>query len=780
MSDPQSRQLEPAIESLLSQLRGRIRAYVWAEGIAVALVVLGFAFWGSLCFDWVFEPPVWLRVVVLSLVGLLLLSVVYRLILRRAFVRLGDRSLALVLERRFRHFGDSLLTSVEMAEIPSHAAEFNPEMLATTRAEALVATRDVELGRVFNARPLIRNLALALFFAVSVAAFSFMARESFGIWSRRTLLLSDELWPRKTHLHVEGFDKNRRAKIARGADFELSVKADASPGRVVPANVQVRHTTEQGASGRENMSREGQAIPGRDEFQQYRFTFKREMAARVLYVVGGDDREGPYYLDVVDSPTINQMTLRCEYPEYMHRTPRDIPVSGVVQLPRGTKATIEAQSNKDLVQVQIDDISDEKSPETHKIKVAQDDKRPLRTFSFPLPPLDSDKTLIFTLFDSDGIRSRDPVRLSLAAAADEAPQVDVELKGIGTAITSGARLPVEGEVSDDYGLAKLWFDYRIDEGEAKQQPLATRIDGQDKLEVSEALEVGPLKLVPKQKLHLNVKAVDSYALEDTPNSGAGPQYVLDVVTPDQLRAILAARELALRRRLETIMQEMTDTRDSLARISFEPIPASPKQPEGKIPAVKPPATSPSTSFLAPTAKPISGAEPGDEPGDKTSKQSDVSPEQRLAQRLVLAERTVQNSERSANETLNLAVAFDEIQAELINNRVDTEELRSRLKDGIADPLRSIATELFPVLEARLKAMQAGINDPAAAEKAQAAALAQSDAILVRMKQVLDKMLELETFNEVLDRLRTIIALQEKMNLETKEKQKQKLRNLLED
>ena len=41
-----------------------------------------------------------------------------------------------------------------------------------------------------------------------------------------------------------------------------------------------------------------------------------------------------------------------------------------------------------------------------------------------------------------------------------------------------------------------------------------------------------------------------------------------------------------------------------------------------------------------------------------------------------------------------------------------------------------------------------------------------------MKQVLDKMLELETFNEVLDRLRSIIALQEKINEHTKEKKKQ--------
>ena len=57
-------------------------------------------------------------------------------------------------------------------------------------------------------------------------------------------------------------------------------------------------------------------------------------------VVGGDDRLGPLHIDVVDSPTISRMTLRCEYPSYMHRAARDIPVAGLMQVPRGTQVRI--------------------------------------------------------------------------------------------------------------------------------------------------------------------------------------------------------------------------------------------------------------------------------------------------------------------------------------------------------------------------------------------------------------------------------------------------------
>ena len=41
------------------------------------------------------------------------------------------------------------------------------------------------------------------------------------------------------------------------------------------------------------------------------------------------------------------------------------------------------------------------------------------------------------------------------------------------------------------------------------------------------------------------------------------------------------------------------------------------------------------------------------------------------------------------------------------------------------------------------------------------------------------MMELETFNEVLDMLRQIISAQEKISDETKQKQKKKLRDLIE-
>lgn len=738
-----SSRLDPAIASLLGRLRRRIRAYVWADGVAAVLVAVGASFWCSLVLDWTFEPPVGLRIFLLLLAAGIAGYVAWRFLLGRLAVRLADHSMAVLLERRYGAFRDSLLTAVELSERPDHAEEFNTAMLAHTRRDALAKMSTVDLRQVFNAAPLAQRISLALALIVSIVVFSVAAPAAMGVWLRRNVMLSDELWPRDTHLQVEGFDAEGHIKIARGSDWQLAVKADAALGRAIPEIVEVRYATGDGARGRENMSRDGVVLPGQAAFQNYTYTFKGVLAPVEFTVRGGDDRQGPYHLDVVDSPTISEMTLHCEYPAYMKREPRDVSVAGLMQVPRGTQITLSAKANKPLVAVEIHDVADPNAPQSTRLELAAEKGQPQSSFQYNLKRLDSDKTLLFILHDADGIRSRDAVRLTLGAVPDEVPQVSVQLKGIGTAITPGARLPAVGEVSDDYGLSKLWFDFHVDDAPAQQRPLEAAPGGREKLAVTDSLELGELELQPKQKLHWAVQAADNFALEGGPNVGTSTRYVLDVVTPEQLRAMLEARELVLRRRFEVIIGEFTETRDLLTSL----VPAAEKSDEGKPAA----------------------AEPGD--ADKAGKA--------VAAPVVQVERVAQNSQRSAHETQQVALAFDDIREEMINNRVDTEELKVRLKDGVADPLKRIVTESFPKLDERLKKLAAQLSDAKAAPAAQAAALEQADVILVEMKQVLDKMLELETFNEVLDMLRQIIGSQEKINAETKQKQKDKLRDLTE-
>ena len=161
-------------------------------GLSLAVVWLGLTFWFAYLIDyWLLvrifavEFPWFLRAVVLVGISSGLLFVVYRWILRRAFARLADHSMAVVLERQFNQFQDSLLTSVELSEQPDHATPFSQQMLAHTNQDALSRVPDIRLREVFNFLPLVISGILAIALASSIGSFAF-ATGDFPLAFRRT------------------------------------------------------------------------------------------------------------------------------------------------------------------------------------------------------------------------------------------------------------------------------------------------------------------------------------------------------------------------------------------------------------------------------------------------------------------------------------------------------------------------------------------------------------------------------------------------------------------
>ena len=93
---------------------------------------------------------------------------------------------------------------------------------------------------------------------------------------------------------------------------------------------------------------------------------------------------------------------------------------------------------------------------------------------------------------------------------------------------------------------------------------------------------------------------------------------------------------------------------------------------------------------------------------------------------VRVERAQQNSRKEAHEILGVVEGIDQIRRELVNNRIDTEELIDRLQRGIADPLCTIAQDDFPELERRLEGLRAALDDATAGPELRDRARQQAD------------------------------------------------------
>ncbi len=204
----------------------------------------------------------------------------------------------------------------------------------------------------------------------------------------------------------------------------------------------------------------------------------------------------------------------------------------------------------------------------------------------------------------------------------------------------------------------------------------------------------------------------------------------------QLLALLERRELELRQRFEAVHAKMTDTRNLLSRVEFDD-----------------------------TANEAGAATDAD---------------RALTRRRLRVAGALQNAVQSSHEVLGLAEAFDDMYQQLENNRVDNVDLKRRLKEQIAQPLRQLTENSMSQLEAQLQTANDRLSDPQAGAAAVADSIRLSDGVLVEMQQILDRMLELESYNEVVGLLRGIIQDQQKLNERTKQQQSERIKDLLEE
>ena len=771
--------LSPAIRSALSELRWRIRAYVLADGLALAAVWIGLTFWLGLALDylpvltWASEMPQPVRAVGLVVVAGGLAWIVYQYILRRVFVRMRDRSMALLVERKFRGFSDELVTAVELSQAAERDEAYDPEMLERTKRIAETQVRRLRLADIFNSKPLWRNSVLAIMLLAPVVPFAVLQPKAMKTWVQRFYMLKEVSWPRDTLLHVVGLQPQRTAgtalategptavrkfgsdqamKIAKGSSGTLRVKAKSRSGKTPPEYCTVYYRSPDGLRASVRMNKFGRVT--NDGYQLYTLAskpFKGVLETLDFDVVANDRRLGGYRLDVVESPQIGEVTLDCVFPEYLvdesssSWLPRtmDYVASGTA-LPIGTKVTLNLLSNKPLEEASIR-MGEE--GEQQPAKLLDDGK-----IQIELPPLDASTTMYVSVLDKDGVEMDRPQKFVIGAVKDNPPELDVMHRGISSMVTPDAIIPITGTVKDDYGVSRLWFelmtpDGRVREFEDVQADKDGILSGGLDLRSKRALEDEKVAvdLKPGTKITVTAMAADRFDLGDAANVGVGVRMDLEVVTPDQLLTLLDQRELAQRRMFEHVIEEMRAMRDDVARVRGD-------------------------------------FEAGDEPEGELGEEDNLEQLKRRATalRLLRMQQAGLQSEKSAQETAAVGAAFEDIVLELVNNRVDSEDRKERLTTRVIAPLQLIAETMFPELDNRLDRLQEAIGGEAEDRVEVAkAAVEQVDDVLAEMDKVLAEMQYIETFNEIIEAIRIIKEEQAKIEQETEKERARGLKGLLE-
>ena len=706
-----------SILGMLAAVRRRTRIWIWAESLAIAAAVALAGAWLSLVLDRLVEPPVWVRGAMLAAVIAAVAWVLVTRLAMRLAVPLSDESLALVVERAHPEFGDALSTAVSCSL--GGKAEVDPEMLAATVSAAAARAAVIRTGNLFRRRRLAGVLTAVAAAVVATTAVAVSRPTETAIWAQRMCGLSDAPWPRRVAFEPEGFVDGRRV-VARGDDVDVLVRATAAWGEP-PEMVELR-TRSRGVVRSDRMGARGGATAVGQSFGHVLKGVDDDLDVEIR---GGGARLRGLRIVVENPPVVTALEITSTLPPYLGGGSRTLAASRIVTVPRGSTVSLSCASSKPLsaASVSIRRAAGAEGTEPVEQLIARLDSAaaPAQAIAAVTPPIDVDTAVLVRLVDDQGLVNRDPVVVVLAAVPDEPPRVAVRLAGISSAVTPQATLPIEGTITDDHALASA--DVRLTVGEASRiVPIDRALDGVAAVELAaDRPEVVPLEqagLAIGTRLEVSVSARDRCTLADGPHETVGETWILDVVSPESLRALVEAREVLLRRRLEGVIEELVKTRNAAA---------------------------------ADDPRPADGGEASE---DHT------------------ARRCGEAAARAAGETAEIAAEFRGIHRELFNNALVTPDIETRLLGQIAGPLTAIVTEEL----AAVISLGRPAGGAAGGRQAVVAAL---DAAVAKLRAVLDRMLELESINEVIERLRGVIRVQEQIRDDTLERQRRRGREALE-
>jgi hypothetical protein len=796
----------PDIQRVLDGLKRRIRRYLLIEGLSQVLIVLAILFVVSFAIDVGYfrisrlELPGWFRrgfliVMAATLAGTLISWVVLRLT-----QRIRGKALALVLERRFKHLNDRLITAVELADEPEDSESLKSAMARRTVMDAGEQIRSLDLDQVFDNRRLRRVIVIASMLIAGIVGFGLINAAGMQRWANAYLLGHDNYWDpfRKSSLTVRvlaqpgdrmrEFSSDGVYRHPRGADLTLIIESTADAQTPESVTVYSRCYASTGTR-----TEDGRAARVRQN--EYRFTIQRVTDNHDLSIIGGDYRNRtPFKIEVVDPPRIAEVRLECDYPEYIGREAEEdkpVVVQGAqVTLPMETEFHFVGSVNKPLRGFQVRSpamdlefgvpagarIGDAPLTATLVIRGEEGESAtvvelpPEQTkdwfssdrLSFSVPfhlglgstealaaaasegsarvpiPLPPDLPLQITLEDDDEIFSQEPSRLTIRGEIDQPPVIETQRTGVSGSITRMATVPITGKVTDDYGVALTEFAFRAEaEAEFAQSQMSRTADGATEFDLRTSDEE------PYEKfdvLPLELREGNTLTLTVVAEDGD------NINGPHRSQGELYEFVIVPPEEILALLAEKElNLRQRLEQIQRE------------LQSVQ--------VMLLDARAQVAERESVIAQGGSAVDIDRLSGLIESAQ-----ERSISDVHQNHTETRTIELLMQEIRAEMINNRIDSVEMLDRIDRGILAPLHVINEQDFPELDEAL-ALFGLLNQSRAnpIEHIDAADLA-LNRLLDHIQGVLEEMSRRENYAELVENLTRMIELQRAILEESREEQ----------
>jgi hypothetical protein len=706
----------------LANLRARLAAWLWVDGLSRVLwVALGLVA-ADLALDWFFRMDRSQRVVMLALMLGTMAWFLYRRLVRPLSVATSDDALALQVEAVNKSLGERLISALQLARLPDvQSRGMSPVLVRQAVLSGAQAAERVDFSSALDRRAFAQSAMLLALAVVTLGgvAYGVTATEPLAIWFNRNILLGERSWPQKTYLTIERVGKDGTVVFPRGEDWTQLVSV-TQESEVVPGTVYLDFRR---ARGR------GPLAMTKTSERQFEGTFVNVLEPFEFRARGGDAVTEWVRVELVDQPAVTELKLVVTPPKYAGLSAEELPAGrGPYYVLKGSSLALAGTANKPLVRADL--LIDQK-----RQRLALADS--LR-FSGEIAGADlvaGQYTL--DLEDTLGLTSRRPTTFSLRQRIDREPRVRVRLIGVGGMVLPKARIPYSCRLTDDFGLTAASIAYRWKGDDMSQEgvvgsreivgpsaPLpAHTLDH----EMEDGFELEGLKIPTATGLSFRFEAADNDDVSG-PNIGRSSEFLLRVVTEEELRTDLLRREKEQRQEFERLVKNqedlLTDSRALQAAIK-------------------------GSESLAPD-------------------QRDLLLQYHKRQKLV------------GTSTSGVAERMAAIVIEVQNNRLEEEggRLQTRLTTEIVEPMRIVVDGL---IAQALGTLDKTRRQPSAEERN--AALAETIRLqtqaVAKMKEILEHMVKSEGFQEAVNLLYEIQKAQTDVHNETNKARQERIQRILE-
>lgn len=605
--------LPAPIRTQLAATRTRLRLVDLALGLARAVLAVSLALVILFTLDTTLKPPLGvLRSFALFVAMLAGLGATGFLAspLRR---RLSDDDVAILIEGEYPELHGGLVSSVQLSrELDRDDLYTSTALIEATIANTATAVRGEDYGRVVHTGPLVPLWGLiAAFLVMGGMLFSNPTVAEYGaIFVQRVVYGEDVVYPTLVGFEV---DQPEVIQVAKGDDLELNVHVTKGSSLLERL---VIHTEYEGTSEDEGLFGSGSRQESRDLLRKGpdRFTkaYQNVTEPFSFWVESPEHgvRSRRHKVVVIQRPRIEQYAFSLRYPDYVGKPPETVSQPDL-QVPAGTVVTYFALSNKPLVSAKLMFEKEGRPPtreerrrgvrRTYDASEATGDAAPTLRGSLgpdafdgegPFAELgptvrglkkvapeslkaqallgrftvEGDMRFRFELTSKEELATgKQPVVFTVRVVRDRRPVVRIPVPGRRKQVTPTAKVPIEIDVRDDYGIASAELRLRKLKGDSEEAGEWIRVDlsgvqeGAKRARLKYTIDMADRRLQPGDRLRYFAKAYDQN-LDKTANFDSSRTYEIQIVRPEDLERILQDRLATLKERLKAAERDQDAAR----------------------------------------------------------------------------------------------------------------------------------------------------------------------------------------------------------------------------